>query len=258
MSQTTNAPTTEPFRSRLDREVAAALAATEYQRFADLLESLEPDQWSLPTSCPGWTVRDMAGHCLGMAQMAATVREMIRQQLASTRAAKKSGRPLIDELTDLQVRKNAGLTTEELIAAYRRTGPRAVASRRRTPGFVRSRRLTDTGPDGNSQELWEVAYVVDTILTRDPWMHRADIAEATGLPMTLSADHDGVIVADAVADWALRHGRPFELTLTGPAGGSWSAGSGGETITADAVDFCRGLSGRGGATEGLTSVFVPF
>ena len=257
MSQTTRAPKTETFRSRLDRDVATALAATEYQRFADLLESLEPDQWTLPTNCPGWTVRDMAGHCLGMAQMAATVREMIRQQLASTRAAKKSGKPLIDELTDLQVRKNAGLTPDELVAAYRRTGPKAAASRQRTPGFLRSRTMTDTGPDGNSRELWEVSYVVDTILTRDPWMHRADIAQATGRPMTLSADHDGVIVDDAVADWALRHGQPFELTLTGPAGGSWSAGAAGESITADAVDFCRGISGRG-STQGLASVFVPF
>lgn len=257
MSHTTNAPKTEPFRSRLDREVATALAATEYQRFADLLESLEPDHWTLPTNCPGWTVRDMAGHCLGMAQMAATVREMIRQQAVSTRAAKKSGKPLIDELTDLQVRKNAGLTPEELIAAYRRIGPKAAAGRRRTPGFVRSRRMTDTGPDGKSQELWEVSYVVDTVLTRDPWMHRADIAEATGRPMTLSRDHDGVIVDDAVADWAQRHGQPFELTLTGPAGGSWSSGTDGEKIHADAVDFCRGLSGRGSA-QGLAGVFVPF
>jgi len=254
---TTHASTTETFRSRVDREAATALAETEYQRFADLLESLEPDHWTLPTNCPGWTVREMAGHCLGMAQMAATVREMIRQQLASNRAAKKSGKPLIDELTDLQVRKNAGLTREELVAAYRRVGPKAAAGRRRTPGFVRSRTMTDTGPDGNAQELWEVGYVVDTILTRDPWMHRADISEATGRPMTLSADHDGVIVDDAVADWAHRHGQPFELTLTGPAGGRWSSGADGEKITADAVDFCRGLSGRG-STQGLASVFVPF
>ena len=117
--------------------------------------------------------------------------------------------------------------------------------------------MTDTGPDGSSHELGEVSYVVDTILTRDPWMHRADIAEATGRPMKLSADHDGVIVNDAVADWADRHGQPFELTLTGPAGGSWSSGTDGESITADAVDFCRGLSGRGSA-QGLASVFVPF
>lgn len=257
MSHTTNAPKTQPFRSRFDRDVAMALAATEYERFADLLESLEPEHWTLPTNCPGWTVRDMAGHCLGMAEMAATVREMIRQQVACARAAKKSGKPVIDELTDLQVRKNAGLTPDELIAAYRRTGPKAVAGRRRTPGFVRSRTFTDTGADGTAEELWEMGYLFDTILTRDPWMHRADIAEATGGPMTLSSDHDGVIIDDVVADWAQRHGQPFELTLTGPAGGHWSSGAGGEAITADAIEFCRGLTGRRPAA-GLASVFVPF
>jgi uncharacterized protein (TIGR03083 family) len=257
MSHTTDAPKTEPIRSRLDRETAMALAAGEYQRFADLLESLQPSDWARPTSCPGWTVRDMAGHCLGMAQMPATLREMIGQQVAAGRAAKKSGRPLVDELTSLQVRKNAELSIDELTAAFRRIGPKATAGRRRTPGFMRSRKLTDEGPDGNSPEVWEMGFVIDTILTRDPWMHRSDIAEATGTPMTLSADHDGVIVADVVAEWAQRHGQPFELTLTGPAGGSWSAGSNGETITADAVEFCRGLSGRG-STQGLASVFVPF
>jgi uncharacterized protein (TIGR03083 family) len=248
---------TEPFRSRIDHASAMELAAAEYQRFADLLGSLEPSDWTRATNCPGWTVRDMAGHCLGMAQMAASVREMIGQQVSASRSAKKSGRPLIDELTGLQVRKNAGLTIDELTAAYRRIGPKATAGRRRTPGFVRSRKLTDEGPDGNTPEVWEMGFMIDTILTRDPWMHRADIAQATGTPMTVTSDHDGVIVADAVAEWAQRHGQPFELTLTGPAGGTWSSGAGGETITADAVEFCSGLSGRG-APQGLASVFVPF
>ena len=44
----------------------------------------------------------------------------------------------------------------------------------------------------------------------------------------LTADHDGVIVADVVAEWARRHGQPYQLKLTGPAGGSWTSGTGGE------------------------------
>jgi len=38
--------------------------------------------------------------------------------------------------------------------------------------------------------------------------------------MVLTPDHDARIVADVVAEWAGRHGRPFTLHLTGPAGGS--------------------------------------
>ncbi|MDX1382582.1 MAG: hypothetical protein R3190_03005, partial [Thermoanaerobaculia bacterium] len=50
----------------------------------------------------------------------------------------------------------------------------------------------------------------DTILTRDTWMHRTDLAEATGRPLELTADHDGRIVADVVAEWARDMMRRYE------------------------------------------------
>jgi hypothetical protein len=37
--------------------------------------------------------------------------------------------------------------------------------------------------------------------------------------MVLTAEHDGRIVTDVVGDWARRHARPFDLTLTGRPGG---------------------------------------
>jgi len=48
--------------------------------------------------------------------------------------------------------------------------------------------------------------------------------------MVLTADHDGRLVANTVAEWARRHGQPFTLVLSGPAGGQWRAGDGGEQI----------------------------
>jgi len=100
------------------------------------------------------------------------------------------------------------------------------------------------------------------ILTRDPWMHRLDLARATGQDLVLTADHDGVLVADVVAEWARRHGQPYQLELTGPAGGSWTSGTGGEEIVMDAADFCRVLSGRPGSDadppRGLLATQVPF
>jgi len=88
-------------------------------------------------------------------------------------------------------------------------------------------------------------------------MHRSDIAAATGREMRLTAEHDGVLVADIVTDWASRHGQPCTLTLTGPAGGTWSFGSGGPAYGLDAVEFCRILSRRGEG-EGLLATAVPF
>ena len=56
---------TAPSRPRiaaLPRGTAMRLAATEYERFADLLRVLGPGDWARPTECPGWDVRAMAAH----------------------------------------------------------------------------------------------------------------------------------------------------------------------------------------------------
>jgi len=87
-------------------------------------------------------------------------------------------------------------------------------------------------------------HLVDVILTRDVWMHRDDIARATRRQLRLDRAIDGAIVADVVAEWAGRHGQPFELNLTGPAGGYFAQSHGGERLDLDAVEFCRVLSGR--------------
>ena len=63
-----------------------------------------------------------------------------------------------------------------------------------------------------------------------------------------------------VDEWADRHGKDFTLTLTGPAGGHWEVGANGPTMTLDAIDFCRVLSGRRGTVgiDDLMSTEVPF
>jgi hypothetical protein len=109
---------------------------------------------------------------------------------------------------------------------------------------------------GGRPETWRMGYLLDTILTRDPWMHRVDIARATGRDLVLTSEHDGRIVADVVAEWARRHGQPFTLTLTGAAGGGF-ARDGGDHITMDAVEFCRILAGRAPGS-GLLDQEVPF
>ena len=119
------------YDTRLDRDTAMTLAAQEYALFAATLADLTDEEWQTPTGCPGWTVRDIAGHTLGMAEFAASLPVMARQLVRSELAAKKSGKLSIDELTDLQVRKHAHLGTADLVAALERTGPKAAAARRR-------------------------------------------------------------------------------------------------------------------------------
>ena len=250
---TTAAPQrTRPRPAALDRETAYRLAAEEYDRFLALLRDLEPGDWSRPTDCPGWDVRAMAAHVLGQTEMSASLREMARQQ----RLAGKAGGG-IDALTAVQVRELAGLDGAAIVAGLEAAAPRALRFRRRLSRALGRITLPEKQVVGPDREWWRIGFVTDVVLTRDAWMHRVDISRATGREFRLTPEHDGVLVADVVAEWAERHGRPYRLRLTGPAGGEWSSGDGGEEIELDAVEFCRVLSGRGRG-DGLLGQQVPF
>lgn len=237
----------------LDRGEAAVLMGTEYRRFIELVGHLRPEDWARPTDCPAWTVREMTAHVLGMMAFVSSPHEFVRQFRAGQRAA--GDRPQIDGMTEIQVRERAHLGPAEIVAGLTAMAPRAERGRRRVPGPLR--RLPMKGEFEGAHETWTLGYLLDVILTRDVWMHRADICRAVGSPPALTADHDGRLVADVVAEWARRHGSPFDLTLHGPAGGRFTQGSGGEAIALDAVDFCRILSGRG-TGPGLLTQKVPF
>jgi uncharacterized protein (TIGR03083 family) len=230
------------------------LAATEYGRFLDVLRSLSPQEWSLPTCNTGWDVRTLAGHVTGMTHMSASLRE----QMSQMRVARKWDGVFVDGLTAEQVKRTAHHDPADLVQRFASLGPKAARGRKRTPSFVRHRPMpVKFLINPPQEESWTFGYLVDVILTRDTWMHRSDIAEVTGRPMTLTALHDGVLVADVVAEWAARHGEPCTLTLSGPAGGSWTWGAGGPSYQLDAVQFARILSGRGQG-EGLLATQVPF
>ncbi|SEK65637.1 TIGR03083 family protein [Blastococcus sp. DSM 46786] len=251
------APAPAPTRPRprsatLDRATAYRLAATEYERMLALLRDLDPADWSRPTDCPGWDVRAMAAHVLGMAEMAASVREMARQN----RLAGKAGGG-IDALTGVQVRAHADQDGPAIVAALEATAPRAVRGRRRLSRVAGRATLPEEQVNGAIREYWRIGFLLDVVLTRDVWMHRIDVCRASGREPELTPGHDGVLVADVVAEWAQRHGRPYGLSLTGPAGGQWSSGTGGERLELDAVEFCRVLSGRGSGS-GLLGQLVPF
>lgn len=187
-----------------------------------------------------------------MAEMVASPRGFIGQNIATQRAG--GG---IDARTALQVRAHASATPEELVDRFATVAPRAVRGRARLTRLIGRLPLPETPLVGGRPERWRLAFLFEVILTRDTWMHRVDLARATGRELVLTADHDGQIVADAAAEWTQRHGQPYHLTLTGPAGGSWSAGTGGPELTLDAIEVCRLLSGRGSAT-GLLTQQVPF
>lgn len=241
--------------ARIARPEATRLAEAELLRCADALAALDEHDWAKPTANDLWDVRAMAGHMLGMAETFAGLGSLVRDMRAAGRL--RGDGPQVDGLTAQQVRRTTGLSTTELITRLREVAPVAARWRARRR-FLRAAPMKEEVPGNGGAETWKMGYLLDVILTRDPWMHRTDLAAATGRPMVLTSEHDGRIVADAVAEWAGRHGKPFVLELSGPAGGVFVSGKGGETIAMDAVDLCRILSGRPAATEGLLAVQVPF
>lgn len=254
-------PGTDVVQPAIERPTAMRLAETEYRRVADAVDTLRPEDWAKPTDCTAWDVRQLVSHIAGMATFISSPLEMARQLRAAS-ARKQDGQALLDAQTALQVEERQHLGPNELRTELRRIGPRAVKGRRRTPGFVRRRRLSEPQVVNGAAETWCIGYLTDVILTRDPWMHRLDLARAAGQAPVLTADHDGIIVADVVTEWARRHGRAYRLELIGPAGGSWTSGTGADEIVMDAADFCRVIAGRpgpsGGQPSGLLATQVPF
>jgi uncharacterized protein (TIGR03083 family) len=258
---TTTWPGSRVIQAGIERPTAMRLAQTEYQRVTDAVDTLRPEDWSRPTDCTEWDVRQVVAHIIGQTNLFRTPLELARQSRAA-KARQRPGLVGVDALTAMQVEERQHLRPEELRAELHRAGPRGAKGRRRIPGFLRRRPLPGEEVVNGAPESWSLGYVTDVILTRDTWMHRLDLARATGQDAVLTADHDGVIVADIVAEWTRRHGQPYRLELTGPAGGSWRSDTSGEEIVMDAIDFCRVLAGRPGPDGGqpcwLLATQVPF
>ena len=221
----------------ISRDESTQLATTEYARFTELVGQLQTDDFSKPTDCTEWDVRTMIVHQVGAGEGHARWPEFFRQGIMGMRLAK--GRDPVDGLNDFHLKERADWTAEKAVAELPNVQGRAVRGRRQFPAPLRLIPFSMPGIRRSS-----LGFLFDVVLTRDTWMHRVDISRATGREMVLTSDHDGRIVADAVADWARQHGAPFQLTLSGPAGGSYGQGSGGEHLNLDAVEFCRTISGR--------------
>ncbi len=231
---------------RIDHREAMAITEVEFDRMVACLRALEPSDWARRTDCEAWDVRAVALHLLGAAESNASMRESVHQIRKGKRLFKEmGGHHWVDGVNEIQIRERSDLGVEELINRYVAVAPRAVSMRRRLPRPVRALPLVVfPEPIGRMS----VGYLMDMVYTRDVWMHRVDISRAVGHDMELTAEHDGRIVADMVAEWAALHGEPFTLELEGPAGGSFRAGGEDEYVRIDAIEFTRIVSGRGDAS----------
>lgn len=236
----------------ITRADAMSVAEVEDERFLALVRTLTEDDWRAPTCCEGWDVRAMVAHVLGAAE-GASMREMAHQFRLGAKLAKQRGMPaVVDGANEVQIAERTALTTTEVLDRLAAAQPRFRRSRTRLPSPLRSLRIPATPAHGKVS----LGQLMDVIYTRDTWMHRIDICRATGRPVELTPEHDGRIVSDVVDEWATRHGRAYDLTLTGSAGGHWSSGTDGERIEMDAVEFCLVMAGRAPGAGLLTTTVL--
>jgi uncharacterized protein (TIGR03083 family) len=126
------------------------LARDEREDFADFLSGLTPEQWQHPSLCAGWTVRDVAAHCVSFEGL--TPKELTARFL--------EGRLSTDRINALAVDDLADRSPDQLIAILRDNAePHGLGA-----GFGGRVALTDN------------------------MIHQQDIRRPLGLPRTIPQD----------------------------------------------------------------------
>lgn len=227
----------------------AVMARVELSRFLTLVESLEEDDWKQPTDCTAWNVRAVLAHQASHPKGAASVWEFI-DQFNPFRFLSYIGKGmnLLDAANQRQVDIRAQRSTGELITEIRQYAEPSIQNRQSFPFFIRMMTI----PVPAQSFKVSGADLLDIIYTRDMWMHRYDIARATGREFVRTAEHDGriveLIVRELQQSLARTLGsRAVTYHLTGAAGGTWQLGSSDTpevTFTLDVMELNRIASGR--------------
>ncbi|MEU5656165.1 maleylpyruvate isomerase family mycothiol-dependent enzyme [Streptomyces sp. NPDC047737] len=231
-------PRTYGTRARLVNEAELRATLSTFRELSD-------EDWQRPTVCDGWTVRDMLAHTVGQYEELSRPWAAVRRVRRAARTHPGLGR--LDGHNECQIEDRKAVPGRELIGALAHFAPQGLIALRRMPAPVRRKvRLSLLYPEARALPDDSVDYLGNVLVTRDTWMHRVDLSDATGAELVLDR-HDREIVGQVVLDLALSWtGPPAELDLHGPAGGDYLLGIGSPaaTLHADAVDCARHLSGR--------------
>jgi uncharacterized protein (TIGR03083 family) len=196
-------------------------AKREYEAFASLVEALDARDWSTPSRCAGFDVRDVAGHVIGLAE--------------DTAAGKPGSR-----------------TAEQEAASVRDDTPAQAAARLRAAlGPISA--LVDAADDA----MWDAPIGVNDLtlgqgaltLWFDTYVHADDIRAALGRASERGPGL-GAALSYLAAELTKRGYGPATLALDGMD--RYDIGTGGPEITGDPLQFVLVATGRAdAATMGL-------
>ena len=192
------------------------------QELIDVLETLAPEEWDLPTPCPGWSVHDLTAHILGdeVGQLS-----MGRDDYHASLIDANGWAGLVTGLNDLN---------QQWVTAMRRVSPRLLIDLLKSTGEQVNRYLqtidpNSTGPvvswaSPDPAPMW--LHIAREYTER--WHHQQQIKEALGRPLLTDPDWFAPVLATFV------HGLPraysgvdapigvgVQVTITGASGGAW-------------------------------------
>lgn len=231
---------------RAGRAVTYEVTRVEVDACLALLRSLGGGEWHRPTACERWDVHAVLAHLVGNAEGILRPWVMLRRMRDGQSRYPDLG--VLDAANELAVDAWRELRGPVLVAEFARLWPKAATRLRRIPAPLRKVRV-DPGIAG--VDRLSLGYLADAVYPRDLWMHRADIARATGRSFTVDG-HDRRIVARALRDLATTwEGPTIDLGLTGVVAGTWRLGTDepAARVRADALDVMRALAGRRDALE---------
>jgi uncharacterized protein (TIGR03083 family) len=215
----------------------------------DLLTGLTPDEWSAPTSCPGWTVKDIALHLLDdELGWLSRGRDGDASGLLDDSIDYRAFVQLLDEKNQRWVEAARGLSAPVIVDLLRWSGEQ----------FDRYVERVDL--DEPSSVIWSGPEPTPRWfdLARDfteRWVHQQQIRDAVDRP-ALDDDHTAAVLRTFL--WALPHhyrdvpapeGSTVVIWITGPGGGAWAL----VRIDETAWDLHEGEPDRRDAEVALTS-----
>lgn len=236
----------------LTRIEAVRLMSAQNQAFLKTLKGLSSEQWTAKTDCAPWTVKDIAAHVTGWAEAFNSVGEFRHQLVMGLKRRNELGN-LTDAVNQTQVDDRTHLSPDEIIGDLERALPRFERFRRRAGVVGKVIPIYESSLLGRTN----LAYLMNTIYTRDVFMHRIDITRATSTELELGR-REQRLIEDVLADWGERTGADATIELEGPAGGTYLVGTGSVArIEGDAVEMVRVLGGRGRVSSLRLSGDVP-
>lgn len=171
--------------THVDQERCTAALAEEFAAIDELLATLAPQEWDLPTACPGWDVKANVAHVIGTeAMLLGEPTPAVDVDVSAVPHVRND----IGAFNEAWIVHLADATPEQMIAEYRpRVAARLEALGAITPEAWDAEGFTPAGQDTHGRFM--------RIRVMDCWMHEQDIREAVGRP-----GHDTGPVIELVLD----------------------------------------------------------